>query len=409
MQFIKPAKINLDERTEILKNVSIFSQTDPEVCREIAAAMTELTLKIEQTLFEKGDVGKDMFVIVEGAVRIHDGKYVFAILRTGQVFGEYSLLEADATSRSASATAVVKTQLLKLDQHAFYTLMSHRIEIVKGILKVLVKRARRQNYFEEKLNEQSVQLERQRDLINREKEKSEQLLLNILPAEIAEELKTRGRAEVRDYEMASVLFADIKGFTQASQVLPPARVVAVLEVYFYEFDEIISRHGIEKIKTIGDAYMCASGIPRTDPANPIKLVLAALEMQHFMKEYNATLPKDVASQIPVWELRVGINTGPLIAGVIGKMKFIYDVWGDTVNTASRMESAGEVNRVNISKATYEYVKDIFECEHRGKISAKGKGMVDMYFVNGLLPKYQKRKSPIHPNAAYRKYLEKNFK
>ena len=393
--------VGIKERLEILKNVSIFSQTDVKVLKDIASAMTEVILKTEQTIFEKGEEGEDLYVIVDGAVRIHDGGYVFAVLRRGQVFGEYSLLETDAKSRSASVTAIVRTQLLRLTQEVFYDLMADRIEIVKGILKVLIKRSRRQNYFEEKMNEQSVQLEKQRDLIEQEKEKSEKLLLNILPAEVAEELKTRGKAEVRQYDMVSVLFADIKGFTVAAQNMEPAQVVSVLEVFFTAFDEIISKYGIEKIKTMGDAYMCAGGIPIANKTNPIDLVLAALEMQRFMKEHNQELLDEPGQELPYWELRIGINTGPLIAGVIGKNKFAYDIWGDTVNTASRLETSGEVNRINVSGTTYAVVKDFFDCEHRGKINAKGKGEIDMYFVNAIKKELSVDELGVKPNHQFK--------
>lgn len=394
--------INTQERVEILKKVSIFADTDSSVLAEIADATNERTLKPEQVLFKKGDVGKDMYIIVEGAVRVHDGNYVFAVLRQGQVFGEYSLIESDAKSRAASVSAIVQTRLLELSQDVFYNLMSNRIEIVKGILNVLIKRSRRQNYFEEKMNEQSRELEKQRDLIAKEKETSEKLLLNILPSDVAEELKAKGRADVRQYELVSVLFADIKGFTESSQILSPAEVVTALEFYFTAYDGIIQKYNIEKIKTMGDAYMCAGGIPKPNKTNPIDLTLAAIEMQQFMKNYNQSKERD--PNIPPWELRLGINTGSLIAGVIGKSKFVYDIWGDTVNTAARMETTSEVNEINVSGSTYEYIKDLFVCESRGKINAKGKGEVEMYFVKGIKPELSLNQEGIKPNEAFQKVL-----
>jgi len=402
MSNLSNANVNIEERIAILKKVSIFDQTEPSVLIEIAEAMTERTIKPEQTLFKKGEVGKDMYVIIEGAVRVHDGSYVFAVLRKGQVFGEYSLLESDATSRSASVSAIVKTNLLALSQGIFYQLMANRIEIVKGILNVLIKRSRRQNYFEEKMNEQSIELEKQRDLITKEKETSEKLLLNILPAEVADELKAKGRAEVRQYEMVSVLFADIKGFTESSQVLSPAEVVKALEFYFTAFDEIIQKYDIEKIKTIGDAYMCAAGIPKPTKSNPIDLTLAAFEMQRFMKEHKKA--KYASKQLPDWELRIGINTGSLIAGVIGQTKFVYDIWGDTVNTASRMESTGVVNQINVSEDTHQYIKDFFVCESRGKINAKGKGEVEMFFAHHIHPELSEEGEGLIPNDTFREKL-----
>jgi class 3 adenylate cyclase len=400
---LKSAKpiVNLTERVAMLRKVSIFDQTDEAVLAEIAEAMSEASLRPEETIFHKGDEGRDMYVIAEGAVRVHDEAYVFAVLREGQVFGEYSLLEPVVNKRSASVTAIVKTRLLLLAQDVFYKMMSNRIEIVKGILSVLIKRARRQNYFEEKLSEQSKELERQRDLINQEKEKSDKLLLNILPVDVADELKTKGRADVRSYAMTSVLFCDIKGFTSASETLSPEEVVQALEVFFTAFDEIIARNNIEKIKTIGDAYMCVGGIPKENKTNPVDLTLAALEMQRFVADF---LKNPDNQHLPRWQLRLGIHSGALIAGVIGKKKFAYDVWGDTVNTASRMESSGEVNRVNVSGTMYKLIKDFFVCEHRGKINAKGKGKVDMYFVNSIRPELSQQGLGILPNDAFKQKL-----
>ncbi|NJL14892.1 MAG: adenylate/guanylate cyclase domain-containing protein, partial [Microscillaceae bacterium] len=335
----------------------------------------------------------------EGRVRVHEWQLCFCGFAPGAGFWGIFLLESDAKSRSASVTAVVSTRLLRLSQDAFYELMANRIEIVKGILAVLIKRSRRQNYYEEKMNEQSRELERQRDLIEKEKEKSEKLLLNILPVEVADELKAKGRAEVHQYEQASVLFADIKGFTESAAVMSPAEVLRALEFYFNAFDEIMDHHDIEKIKTIGDAYMCAGGIPVANHRHPIDIVLAALEMQQFMKD-NFLQHPIANGQIPHWEVRIGINTGPLIAGVIGKKKFVYDIWGDTVNIASRLESSGVVNRINISASTYELVKDFFVCQSRGLVNAKGKGEIPMYFVDAIQGELSEEGQGIRPNPRF---------
>jgi class 3 adenylate cyclase len=393
--------VEIQERVEILKKVSIFEQTSPEVLKEVAEAMSEAILEADETVFKKGEKGQEMYVIVEGAVRIHDGNYVFAVLRQGQVFGEYTLLEPDSGARSASATCIVQTRLLVLGQEKFYKLMSDRLEIMKGILSMLIKRSRRQNYFEEKMNEQSKELERQRDLIKQEKEKSEKLLLNVLPADVAEELKMFGKAEVRGYDSATVFFSDVKGFTNSAALLTPQEVVQNLEAFFTAFDEICNKHHLEKIKTIGDAYMCAGGVPTPNQTHAIDMVLAALDMQRFTFQLREDA---IAKNLPPWELRIGIHTGPLIAGVIGKNKFAYDIWGDTVNVASRMESSGEINRVNISGATYELIKEFFECEYRGKINAKGKGEIDMYFVNGINPGLSENGEGIEPNFEFKEQI-----
>lgn len=217
-------------------------------------------------------------------------------------------------------------------------------------------------------------------VIEKEKDRSENLLLNILPAEIAEELKEKGRAEARDFDMVSILFTDFKGFTEQSAKLRAAELVNEINHCFEVFDGIMEKYGIEKIKTIGDAYMAASGLPVPSENSVKNTVLAALEMQDFiMERYRA---KKARGEV-AFQMRVGIHTGPVVAGIVGVKKFQYDIWGDTVNTASRMESSGEVGRVNISQRTFDLIRDApeFEFEHRGKVEAKGKGEMEMWFVS----------------------------
>ena len=216
--------------------------------------------------------------------------------------------------------------------------------------------------------------------IELERQKSDTLLLNILPEETAQELKETGYAQPQSYDLVTVMFTDFKGFTQISEKLTPEELVKKLEYCFTEFDKICDKHNLEKIKTIGDAYMCAGGIPVANTSNPKDAVKAGLEMQQFMKDWKAYQEK---LGEPTFELRLGIHTGSVVAGVIGKNKFAYDIWGDAVNLAARMESSGEIGKVNISETTYNHVKDDFECEYRGKITAKNKGEIDMYFVNQL--------------------------
>jgi class 3 adenylate cyclase len=194
---------------------------------------------------------------------------------------------------------------------------------------------------------------------------------------VAEELKAKGSADAKQFDQVTVMFTDFKGFTQISEKLTPAELVAEIHTCFKAFDNIITKYNIEKIKTIGDSYMCAGGLPVTNTNNPVDVVHAALEIQHFMQEHLAH--RKTEHKEP-FEIRIGIHTGPVVAGIVGVKKFAYDIWGDTVNTASRMESSGEAGKVNISGSTYEFVKDAFTCMHRGKIPAKNKGEIDMYFV-----------------------------
>lgn len=220
---------------------------------------------------------------------------------------------------------------------------------------------------------------RQRNKIAKEKQRSEELLLNILPEEVAEELKAKGSADAKQFDEITVMFTDFKGFTQIAEKMSPAELVAEIDICFKAFDAIITRNGLEKIKTIGDSYMCAGGLPVPGSDHANKVVRAALEIQQFMQQHQQD--RQSAGK-PRFEARIGIHTGPVVAGIVGVKKFAYDIWGDTVNIASRMESSGEAGKVNISGTTYALVKDVFTCTHRGKIEAKNKGEIDMYFVEG---------------------------
>lgn len=223
----------------------------------------------------------------------------------------------------------------------------------------------------------SVVVFRQRNKISKEKKTSDDLLLNILPAEVAEELKVKGSADAKLLDEVTVLFTDFKGFTQLSEKLSPKELVAEINECFSAFDRIMQKHGVEKIKTIGDAYMAAGGLPTSNTTHANDVVKAALDIQQFMLEHRAK--KESVGKL-FFEIRIGIHTGPVVAGIVGVKKFAYDIWGDTVNTASRIESSGEAGKVNISATTYELVKDNYTCLHRGKIQVKGKGEIDMYFV-----------------------------
>lgn len=220
---------------------------------------------------------------------------------------------------------------------------------------------------------------RAREAIQAEKDVSEGLLHNILPEEVAAELKEKGYADACEFEKATILFTDFKGFTSISEQLTPAELVAELNHCFKAFDELMDKYQIEKIKTIGDAYMAAGGLPDVNSGPPVDVVRAALEMQSFMKARKKARSK---ARLPAFEMRVGIHTGPVVAGIVGVKKFQYDIWGDSVNTAARMESSGTPGEVNISEQTYSYVKNEsgLRFEARGKIEAKGKGELEMYFV-----------------------------
>ena len=244
--------------------------------------------------------------------------------------------------------------------------------IFLGITGFMIWRSRIQTQLNRKLatKNRTIELERKH---------SEELLHNILPISVADELKgsINNKVKARSYEEVTVMFTDFRNFSKIAEQMTPRELVDELHECFTHFDEIIARYGLEKIKTIGDAYMCAGGLPEPTPTHAEDVIRASLEIQAWMEIHKK---RRMGQGLPHFEARLGIHTGPVVAGVVGSTKFAYDIWGDTVNTASRVESSGEVGRVNISYDTYLRVRHLFICQHRGKVKAKGKGEIDMYFV-----------------------------
>ena len=252
------------------------------------------------------------------------------------------------------------------------------------------------------LEKQQQEIQKQTKLLEEEKLKSENLLKNILPWEVAYSLQKKGTYKSKKFKEVSVMFTDFVGFSKVSVAYEDIdEFLNVLSSYFEAFDEITSQRFIEKIKTIGDSYMCVGGLPRTNRSHPFDTVLAAIEIQRYAKAM-AELAKD--ENKPQWNLRIGIHSGSVIAGVIGKHKFAYDIWGDTVNIASRIETACDPGKVNISETTYAYIKDYFICTPRGKIPAKNIGEIEMYFVDRIRPEYAEDNDGFIPNAIFRKVL-----
>jgi class 3 adenylate cyclase len=226
----------------------------------------------------------------------------------------------------------------------------------------------------------NLELERRNAELDEERRVSDSLLLNILPAPIADELRARGAVEPKLYPDVTIMFTDFASFSVSTENVESRHLIELLNEYFTAFDEIITRYGLEKLKTIGDSYMCAGGIPPQDGSHPVDAILAAMELLNYVMD---TIPQTCHDLR--WDIRIGIHTGSVIAGVVGIKKFAFDVWGATVNFGSRMESSGVVNRINISEQTYHRVKDFFECEYRGKIQTKDQRPADMYLVAGILP------------------------
>ena len=268
--------------------------------------------------------------------------------------------------------------------------------VVVGVLVYVLDRIRFRAF------EMSREIERQRVQLAADHDRIDALLLNILPPPIADELKARDRVEPRYYNSATVVFTDFAGFTQVAEHITPQRLLAELDLCFRGFDQVMDRHNLEKLKTIGDAYMFAGGVPAENLTHAVDATLASLEIQDFLAaEHQARQDRGEA----FWRVRIGINTGPLIAGVVGQKKFVYDVWGDTVNLAARMESSGEVGCVNVSAATAALIEPFFVIEPRGRLPAKNKGMVEMFFVRGIRAELSLGGAGRAPNPAFRARYE----
>ncbi len=241
------------------------------------------------------------------------------------------------------------------------------------------------------------------EALKRSLDRARELLLTVLPDRIAREWQENGTVRPTMVSRATVLFTDIVGFTNLAEVLSPEELLAELDRCFSHFDLIVGQHGLEKIKTIGDAYMCAGGLLDTKAQHPIDIGLCALRIQEFMRKYRKSRAR---AGLPVWDLRVGIHAGPVIAGVIGTRRFSYDIWGDTVNLASRMEDAGEARRINVSRQFMESTESVFSFDYRGRLAVKGKGELDMYFLTGIRPELTVRSRGRVPNRKFHELYDR---
>ncbi|WP_296701038.1 adenylate/guanylate cyclase domain-containing protein, partial [Algoriphagus sp.] len=318
---------------------------------------------------EKGDLAKsvenyELFVLLTDSTRNEENQ--MRLIRQEYAYSYEKKAFQDSVMKAEEALVIelaYQKELRKKDT-------TRNIAIGSGVVLLLLAGG---------LYNRNRYIKKSRDIISEERDRSESLLLNILPEEIAEELKNKGKADARDYDMVSILFTDFIRFTEISSKMKAQDLVAEINSCFEVFDSIVAKYSIEKIKTIGDAYMAAGGLPVPFDASLLNTVKAALEMQEFIGKRKVDREK---KGLPAFEMRVGIHTGPVVAGIVGVKKFQYDIWGDTVNTASRMESSGELGKVNISQMTYNMLKDDpqFIFESRGKIEAKGKGEMEMWFV-----------------------------
>ena len=286
---------------------------------------------------------------------------------------------------------------IKIERKQQLRLEQKITERTKEIREQNIKIEKQKRTIEEKKNH----LEEQKFLLEIEKEKTENVLKNILPVSIYEEIKETGKASARAYSRVSVLFTDFVGFTKIAETMKPSELVRNLDVYFRKFDEIIVRNNLEKIKTIGDAYMCAGGVPKRNKTNPIDACLAALEIQFVTKEMSESAEQAGKA---IWKLRLGINTGEVTAGVIGTEKLAYDIWGSTVNQAQRMEMLGESGKVTISGHTFNHIEPYFDCTFRGKVKTKSQGLIDMYTVDGIKVELSIDGLGVYPNERFHEIL-----
>jgi class 3 adenylate cyclase/ligand-binding sensor domain-containing protein/HD superfamily phosphodiesterase len=313
---------------------------------------------------------------------LSEGEYIFHV-RAKNIYNNIS--------KEASYHYIIKPPLWR----TWYAMIIYIILLASFIIMLLKWRA--YLYAQEKFKLEHLLAERTEELV-KQKERAEELIANILPKDTAEELASKGHATRKKYKMVTVLFSDVQGFTMIAEHMNPEKLLDELDKFFLQFDIVVEKLNIEKIKTIGDAYMCAGGIPQKNRTNPIDVVMSAIEMQQFMKILRVESENE-------WDIRIGVHTGPVIAGVVGSKKFSYDIWGDTVNIASRMESSGKAGEINISEITYDLVKDYFDCDYRGKLPVKYKGEIDMYFVRGIKPELSVNGEGITPNEKFFKKMQ----
>ncbi|MCL6259022.1 AAA family ATPase [Aquiflexum sp. TKW24L] len=309
----------------------------------------------------------------------HAGEgFAYLYLENRLLSGAFTQERIEILQVMASQTAISLQNAMLLEQTTQLNMeLKQEVEVRRAVeenLRINEKRLEEYNAnLENKVNERTIDLQS-------EKEKTDELLLNILPMDIARELKEKGTAQAKKYESVSVLFTDFVGFSIIAENMSADELVSEIDYCFKEFDRIIQKYPIEKIKTIGDSYMAVGGLPVTNQTHATDVIHAAIEIRDFIEEHKK---KKKAQNKPIFEVRIGVHTGNVVAGIVGLKKFAYDIWGDTVNLASRMESSSEAGKINISGITYELVKNQFVCTYRGKIMAKNKGEVDMYFVEGV--------------------------
>ncbi|MEZ4449819.1 MAG: adenylate/guanylate cyclase domain-containing protein [Nannocystaceae bacterium] len=346
-------------------------------------------LSLAESTLERGDVGEseallDAAAAIGGAIHDPDFHAGLALLRARAaiVAGEHARAESDLVELLPRLESIADAGPLLRALELLAELAERRGAEGEALayLRRRLARARQSDREEIRARTRNLQVSMAVAAAEREAQVIESLLLRTLPRPIVRELRARGRVESVLHPEVTVLFTDFVGFTRIAEEMSAPELVDALDRLFGEFDEIAGRHGLEKLKTIGDAYMAAAGVPLARSTHAIDAALAALEIREVVRAR-------AGAGGPAWRIRIGLASGPLVAGVIGRDKFAYDVWGDTVNTAARMESSGEADRINVSAATHARISPYFECTERGAIAAKNKGALEMHFVERLRPEY----------------------
>ena len=380
--------------TGFLITAIVVSQTALKARKRAAEALerkreTERLYELGQAMLASDSLQATVWIAINRAIPIFGASgAAFYLRENGEIHrsGESNAITADqlrairtawfdAQSRVSIVPVALSGERIGSFGLCGVPLSETVLNSIGNLLSVVLERVR----AGEKLAVANRELAERHQQVEQEKRVSESLLLNILPAEVADELRSKGLVSPKYFEDVTILFTDFVGFTLSTEKLAAEELVEMLHDYFTAFDQIVARYRLEKMKTIGDSYMCISGLPLRNPAHPVDMVLAAFEMLHAVEE------RASVERLARWKVRIGIHTGPVIAGVVGINKFAFDIWGDTVNYSSRMESSGEANRINLSERTYSRVKDFFACEYRGKVLTKEKRELDMYFANGIVP------------------------
>lgn len=410
-----PVPANEEERIEALRSYEIAA-TPPELAyddiAELAAAICDCPVGLVNLIEDEDEWLKAKYGLPADLRSLPRGSICSTTLCQNSLLHVPDLAADDRFSDHASVTGAPGFQfycgmpLINQDGYALGTVcvMDFKPREISDAQQLGIEQLARQTMAHLELRRQlietgrvSAELAETHEQLQAEQRRSERLLHNILPIPIADELKTNKTVRPKYYALATVMFTDFEGFTHRAEETEPRALIETLDQFFRGFDDIVERHELEKIKTIGDSFMCVGGVPEENVTNPVEACLAALEITRFVERVNKERKK---LGLAPWPVRVGLHTGPLIAGVVGKRKFAYDTWGSTVNVASRIESTGVAGGVCISHHTNERVKEFFETESRGTVRVKEEGKLDVYLLRRIRPEFSRDATGYLPNERF---------